>query len=231
MPCPSRFTVCHEQWSEMTPVERGRLCAKCDKVLIDFSEMTEAEIRAYHLQHPGTCGFYSLSQFHRPGSRLAAAAAAAALGLTMPTMLEATMQEPTPGVVSADVAPIDTVVVKGSVIDSASNHPIVGAQVALVGTRIGAITDNFGQYRFVMRSPVTLPLRVHAQYIGYQTRVTTVTSVDSLASLDFALGQSFVGIVGLEIIGETRPLVPQRKPSFWRRLWQKLGGGAPSSNR
>lgn len=34
---------CHENWSEMTPQEQGRHCAKCDKVVVDFTALDPDE--------------------------------------------------------------------------------------------------------------------------------------------------------------------------------------------
>jgi hypothetical protein len=224
MPCPSQFTLCHEKWAHMTPTERGRLCARCNKELIDFTGMSEAEIHAYHSRNPGTCGFYSLSQFHKPAWRLTAAAAAAAIGLTVPTLAHAALQAPASGITQSAIEPADSVVVKGIVVDSATNQPIAGAQVVIIGTTLGSITDYNGQFRFIVRNPITLPIRLKAQRIGYRDKETSVTVTDSLANLKFVLSQTFVGIVGIVVVGEPQRIVPKEKPSFWRRLWRALGG-------
>jgi carboxypeptidase-like protein len=216
MPCPSQFTLCHEKWAEMTPTARGRLCAKCDRELIDFTAMSEDEISAYHLRNPGTCGLYSLSQFHKPASRLAAAAAAAAIGLTAPAIAHAAVPAPEPGpdVRQPQVEPADSIVVTGTVVDSATNQPIVGAQVFVKGTRLGAITDADGRFRFVVRSAMTFPLRLQAQVIGYTSSELLVTTADSLADMQFVLSQVFIGIRGLIVTGV--PLTPtsEARPSF-----------------
>lgn len=35
---------CHENWNEMSPKEKGRLCDKCCKVVIDFTKKTASQI-------------------------------------------------------------------------------------------------------------------------------------------------------------------------------------------
>lgn len=35
---------CHESWDAMTPVNRGRHCASCDKTVVDFAAMTPQQI-------------------------------------------------------------------------------------------------------------------------------------------------------------------------------------------
>ena len=208
----------------MKPSEHGRLCAKCDRQLIDFTRMSEDEIRAFHLRNPGTCGLYSLSQFHLPGSQLAAAAAAAAIGLAAPAVVHAEPKPPMSEMVQSQVAPADSVLVMGTVVDSATNQPIAGAQVMAIGTRFGAITDSSGQFRFFVRVPIRLPMRLRALMIGYSAQEAAVVTADSVTTVKFVLSPAFVGIRELVVVGPAVPAVPRDKPSFWRRLWRFLGG-------
>lgn len=51
---------CHENWHQMTPVEKGSHCQKCDKVVFDFRDKSVEEIIAIHHQNKGkACGVYS----------------------------------------------------------------------------------------------------------------------------------------------------------------------------
>ena len=99
--------------------------------------------------------------------------------------------------------------IQGRVTDAASGAPIVGAQVNIVGTRLGNITNNDGFY-FINSVPAGLH-DITAQYIGFQT--VTVRQQRVLAgqrlTQNFQLAQSAVEIAALEVIGETRPLVPR----------------------
>jgi hypothetical protein len=38
---------CHEDWQKMTPETQGRFCGACEKTVVDFSEMSDAEILLY----------------------------------------------------------------------------------------------------------------------------------------------------------------------------------------
>jgi hypothetical protein len=110
------------------------------------------------------------------------------------------------------------------VIDAATNRPIHGAHVLAAGTIVGSLTDQDGRFRFFLRTPVPLPLHLRAQLIGYATEDAYVTATDSLGTVNFAMSQVMIGIVGIIVVGEQRPLPPTAKPSFWRRLWRALGG-------
>jgi outer membrane receptor protein involved in Fe transport len=99
--------------------------------------------------------------------------------------------------------------IQGRVTDAASGQPIAGAQVVIAGSRLGNITNNDGFY-FINNVPAGLQ-DIAAQYIGYQT--VTVRQQRVLAgqttTQNFQLAQAAVEIAGIEVIGETRPLVPR----------------------
>lgn len=60
-------TACHENWNEMTPVEKGRFCGSCSKQVIDFSNMSDRQI-AQFFKKPSTgsvCGRFMPDQLDR----------------------------------------------------------------------------------------------------------------------------------------------------------------------
>ncbi|WP_111684831.1 energy transducer TonB [Winogradskyella tangerina] len=55
---------CHEDWSKMTPNDRGRYCQSCSKTVIDFTTMNIEEIQDYIHNHRDQriCGHIKQSQ-------------------------------------------------------------------------------------------------------------------------------------------------------------------------
>ena len=51
---------CSQDWNTMTPQEQGRFCGSCQKVVIDFTTMSDSEIISHFQNYKGnTCGrFY-----------------------------------------------------------------------------------------------------------------------------------------------------------------------------
>lgn len=59
---------CHEAWATMQPTGQGRHCTACQMTVVDFSQQTDAEIRAYFKTagRVGVCGRFNLAQIERP---------------------------------------------------------------------------------------------------------------------------------------------------------------------
>ncbi len=59
---------CPEAWGAMTPTATGRHCASCEKVVVDFTRMTDGEVVAWLAKEgdkPG-CGNFRPDQLNRP---------------------------------------------------------------------------------------------------------------------------------------------------------------------
>ena len=62
----SRLKKCDQYWDEMSPVLGGRLCNKCDKKIVDFSNMTFSDIAFYMSEsNEPVCGFYRPEQLEQ----------------------------------------------------------------------------------------------------------------------------------------------------------------------
>lgn len=60
---------CNEGWQNMTPQEKGRHCKTCDKVVVDFSAMSDNQIIRYleekKQQNQRVCGHFRSNQIDR----------------------------------------------------------------------------------------------------------------------------------------------------------------------
>lgn len=65
--------------------------------------------------------------------------------------------------------------VKGTVLNSESGEPIVGATIKIVGATGGAITDEQGKFTIAKQ---TLPVTIEVYYIGFNTKKAEVTSTN-----------------------------------------------------
>ena len=55
---------CHEDWSAMTPKEKGRFCSSCSKTVVDFTKMRAYEIQDFISQNKNNriCGHFKQTQ-------------------------------------------------------------------------------------------------------------------------------------------------------------------------
>ena len=94
-------------------------------------------------------------------------------------------------------------------VTSDAGQPLAGAQVVVLGSRLGNITNQDGYY-FINNIPAGLQ-DVQAQYIGYQA--VTVRQQRVLAgqttTLNFRLAQGAIAIEAISVVGERAPLVPR----------------------
>ncbi len=59
--------ACHENWDAMTPVQKGKFCGSCQKEVIDFTNMSDAQLVAF-FKKPSTgsvCGRFMDGQLDR----------------------------------------------------------------------------------------------------------------------------------------------------------------------
>ncbi|WP_165903843.1 hypothetical protein [Hymenobacter gummosus] len=59
-----RLSPCHEDWQQMTPTARGRHCQSCQRVVVDFTRGTAADIARAYAESPDgrVCGRFSPGQ-------------------------------------------------------------------------------------------------------------------------------------------------------------------------
>jgi hypothetical protein len=57
---------CTEHWDRMSAVDRGRLCTSCNKIVVDFTRMTDGQVLQWFTEHGGSaCGRFRTDQLNR----------------------------------------------------------------------------------------------------------------------------------------------------------------------
>ncbi len=100
----------------------------------------------------------------------------------------------------------DTGKIAGTVLDAATKEPLVGANVVIEGTSMGAATDLDGKYTILNIPPGNYNVRASA--VGYQAMEIkdNHVSIDLTTEVDFGLNESAVTTEAVVVIAE-RPLV------------------------
>ncbi|KOS04985.1 hypothetical protein AM493_02215 [Flavobacterium akiainvivens] len=172
---------CHENWQNMTPADRGRFCAACQKTVVDFTRATDREIVAAYNRDEKLCGRFLNTQLDRElvipkekNSLWAGAAALAALSLGSAGALAQTPQTETEQhvVKGKFMMPGGPKTITGTVTDQ-DGLPLPGATVSLQSGTVS--TDLNGM--FSIRAAVGNVLSV--EYQGYLKTLVTITAQDT----------------------------------------------------
>lgn len=193
---------CHENWSTMTPNEKGRHCALCKKTVFDFTAKTDEYIVKTFTDNKDVCGRFKTTQLQRDlvlsrkenNSYLSFVASGlfAFLGLYSPEVFSQgqpktvktevfkqhsvkeknTEQEPKPNTDS----------IYGTIKDT-DKLPLPGATILIKGTTKGAISDFDGEFTIDAKTGDILVV----SYLGFITqeiKITNKTSKIILLELD-----------------------------------------------
>lgn len=159
MPKPIRISIlqpCHENWTEMTPVDKGRFCASCQKTVIDFTKSSDREIAKTFSKEKHLCGRFINTQLDRDlivpkeKSSLWAAVSAAVITFLTVGSHEVSAQEIKTEQTDIKTDSINTandikmMVITGTVSDSIG--PLPGASIYIKGTQFITQSDMEGNY-------------------------------------------------------------------------------------
>ncbi len=97
------------------------------------------------------------------------------------------------------VAAQTTGTVKGTVLDAATQRPLDGAQISVVGTDLGTLTNAAGQYQFNVPLGQVI-LRIRRVGYGSSNKSVTVTP-DAPVTADFAMPQVAIGLDAVVVTG------------------------------
>lgn len=103
--------------------------------------------------------------------------------------------------------------ISGKIIDAKNQEPLIGVNVLLVGTKMGAVTDADGDYFIANIAPGTYSIK--ATLIGYKD--VTVTGirvrVDATAEVNLKLEETVLEITEEVVVTAERPLVEKDNTS------------------
>lgn len=184
---------CTASWAEMTPLEQGRYCLQCEKKVVDFSGMSDAEVVRYFEKHDNVCGRFTSLQLNRemyiPGKRsvMPAAMLAGALSLLAPQSGQAQTQ---------------TQQITGVVRDVDTREPVPGVTVMWSTTK-GTVTKSDGSFSLDVPKDSLAGLKLMFKSVGYK-----------IQELDYVPGQEMQVAMCEEVMGRMDVVVvkhPKKK--------------------
>lgn len=235
----SQIKKCEQVWNKMELVDGGRLCKKCDKVMIDFRGMDDYEIASIHINSEKVvCGVYDdfrlndNPNFAKPKLKFNTLYLAGMFGLLANSQVEAKAEkvktiQTEPNRVSQDSTKNEEnievkkeeefKVLKGIVLDY-NNNAIKGASVQIKEIGNIILTDENGYFElkvddiFEKTDYITLMLN----YVGVQSKAIFISKYDIKELNNYYLGNSNGHSldIGFAPAKEERPWYKK----FWRSI-------------
>jgi hypothetical protein len=212
---------CTENWQKMTPNNEGKFCTSCQKTVVDFSTMSDAEVIRYFEHYKGaTCGRFTEKQLSAPITVATLGKpqrhwAWALSALLLPTFAASQTVKPselisiveTPPSVKMDENAVENgknereIILHGVVSDS-SYSMIPGASVVLKGTTIGTVTDIDGQFElhFSTKEVGNQDFEIVVSAVGYDTQTLKMNASFEDKLLNISLFESKDAVNGIFIL-------------------------------
>ncbi len=235
---------CQEDFKGFTPSAKGGFCQSCKKEVIDFSKLSETEIKQYFsMQSEETCGRFTPDQLKSYSLNKATAKDTlknrwlrTAFGISIVGLLGAenlsaqsthivnstelrsnnkSTQETDTALSSSDS------LVKGIVRDAKNGEAIPFVNIYLKGSNSGTSTDFDG--KFIFPEKLEIGDTLVFSFVGYTKKELSIDAeILAKGSLESRLEISLIEPV-ITVMGEVQVNAPFRsKPSFWQRIKNKF---------
>lgn len=209
---------CSEKWESFENRGLNGFCASCEKEVIDFTKMSDRQIKDYFLNSAGdVCGRMRKNQqkeyileYNHPLSKLTAGLLTLGSVLFSSVSIQAQDKDKIEFLESKKISLTNNYsgVVSGIVVDE-TGEALPGVNVAIEGTAKGTSTDLDGYYSIEAKPTDILTF----SYVGFET---IEKKVDSKSNMDVVLNGAMLG----GLMGEVVIAYPYSP----RGLWWKIKG-------
>lgn len=192
----SKVRRCNQIWEDMSINERGRICQKCKKNMIDFRNLSNEEVMQIHLfKTESVCGIYRKDQLEYPrkskkttktkalfftltgllfsGSILAQESGIKEKIIKIDRKEEYSSANQNNNIESNtnNISKTDSLIISGIIYDMKNKSPIIGAHIIVQNTKFAITTDYSGKYRLNLNSlpgSISNPILIYG-CLGYES--------------------------------------------------------------
>ncbi|HEY5745538.1 MAG TPA: carboxypeptidase-like regulatory domain-containing protein [Chryseolinea sp.] len=223
---------CSEKWGDFTPATGGKFCGSCEKIVVDFTRMGDAEILDFFRAKPThICGRLRPDQLKaysntavikiNPGLMLLKAGLVSLLLVLMSK--QASAQTPSVKINTEVVQYPDTTatarsasrpkqIIRGVVKSGEDKLPLPGVNVYLKGSTEHTITDADGRFEFPQRLKEGDVLEFN--FIGFETQEHIIPRKPA-EKIEVSMMYADLAVLGAISVDDTYTA----KPSGLRKLW------------
>ena len=179
---------CSEDWNQMTPMEKGRFCAVCEREIYDFSTYTQRELLQHIKQEGKICGrvpanFIGTTLVDIPSNTGLRFQGIIAVAINLLFLTATTSSQGQESVKTERVNKVSHVTqspsvekrkeagkneIRGQVVDEYGNA-IPGASVWIRSLNLTTSTDIKGNFKLALPEKHSKKLQVEVQFIGMET--------------------------------------------------------------
>lgn len=228
---------CKEKFDNFKPVKGGGFCDSCQKTVVDFTQMSDAQIKEFFSSsREGICGRFKESQLKEypettPVLSNSLVSKAAVFGIPLLTLLtldEASAQDtieeskteqadtlPTGGntnrAVELPAKENEGIFLSGRIVDADSCEGVPMVNVFCREKSIGVSTDYEGNFKFT--KPLMPGDKLELSFIGYKTSDYVITDADT-SGIELKLEANEIFFMG--------EVATNQKYATNRSVWQKF---------
>lgn len=227
--------ACSKDWSSFTSTHAGRMCATCQRVVVDFTSQSDDEILNYlDSRNEKICGRFKTSQLRtypiilqpnvKPGLKLLIASL---LTLMIALVAEPSLANPTSMDVNSRTIQLATENLEGAIFQSdftikgvvrdEDGIALAGVNIYLKGTNVGTISDGNGQFTFPQQlrgGDILVFSFIGLKMIEYKVPASEPQVIEIQMIMDEAI------MMGEIVVEE----VYSRQPRGVAKLWNKIRG-------
>jgi hypothetical protein len=213
---------CHENWNNMTPDQKGRFCGSCQKVVVDFTVMSDKELLDYisNLAGKHICGRFSTHQINTDikatESRKRFSWAYIWNVLLASLLATETYAQGEPQIRNKpethlpDVSPIpgtfaakerDTVpdkMVQGLILKSNTNESLQYASVSIKGTSKETMSNEKGEFRILVEDKDSVILEIAS--LGYKTQALAINKNSNVVNVRVMMDEDTTELMGITVV-------------------------------
>lgn len=219
---------CAQRWDEMSQTESGKFCSHCSTVVIDFTQMTTTQLKAYFQNNTqpvcGRIDDFQLFQLNHPpivheqkarfSFQIAVAAVVALLVSTKASAQQAISKpqaashfnsKSNTNAKTRENAANCTFLIKGVVKSLDDGLGLPGAHVKLLGTKLDTVTDTNGVFELRVQGAAQLEVSLSISAIGYSSHQLKVKLAEDPTDLTISLVPDS-SVLGKVVITAPKPV-------------------------
>jgi len=206
---------CHEDWSKMTPTEKGKFCASCKKEVFDFTNYSDYELVRKLDRNESICGRFKETQLNKEIKSLKrrnhtkvglAASFMALFSVSTPFFSQEGVHEiEVRDSISDNLNAVaknrnDFITIKGVVFDDVGGLP--GASIIIKGKMIGTETDFDGNFSIeIPKESFKEEVVLTFSFVGMKTKEIIINSKTNFLKVELNVDEDLMKNIVITALG------------------------------